>query len=385
METVTLRIFVVAFLVRVLVTWNWDFHFDPYGVIDSTSAPSNWKEFLFSHSHGLALRDIHVEAFPWLVQLTSITGRSGSLILLKYGHRIFFLADALLAALVAYNVPSRKASAICWAHALCPFAIMGCAFQSAASIQHLLLFVVVMASGSTVVRASPVCIRICLSIVTAFLLEKEFLVAPLTLIFDLSHSNSRQAMLSSVLMLVLGALLVVFSSIYAPVSVPTRLQNLSPDIGPAWYMWQLLPPVFDRPYTTIMRWMPLLMTAPLLLRSSTTIAKQERLQERRFAVVCWSVACAVVCRRTCSITDVLFVAKIWAVFTPQTVKGMTNLFVPLVGTCICIPLQRAFYRGWVTTRVANANWLFFACVFQMATLIMFQGSYLSAYIRRISA
>jgi hypothetical protein len=83
--------------------------------------------------------------------------------------------------------------------------------------------------------------------------------------------------------------------------------------------------------------------------------------------------------------DVVFVAMLWIVFTPDVVASMQTVFIPLVGTCMCLPLQRAFYRGWVTMRVANANWLFFACVFQMAAIVMFQISYVAAYLKRLSS
>ncbi|CUG94351.1 GPI transamidase subunit PIG-U, putative [Bodo saltans] len=366
-------VFLVAVICRIVACRS-SIAFNSYGVVDGISSTSNWKEFLFCHVNGLPFGEAHVEPFPWLARFSSICGREGSSILLAHGHQLFLFADAILATIFASNTNGPKM----WIHVFCPFAILCCALESAIPIQHLLL--VVLVSGNGFLRSIPLPIRVALSLVITFLVELEFLVVPLTLIFNVEHPSRRQAVISTIMMIVTGALIAILSTIHVP-AVPTRLQNLSPDVGPAWYLWQLLPPVFDRPYTTIMRWMPLFMTAPLLLRSSTTNAKKA--QERENSVLCWSIACAVVCKRTCSISDVLLVAKLWIVFTPSVTQKMQNLFFPVVGTCICIPLQRAFFREWVTTRVANANWLFFACVFQMTAFIMFQVSYVSAYIRQL--
>lgn len=357
---------------------------DAYGIVDSTSSPSNWKEFLFSQGNNLQDQGRHIEPYPWLSRYAGF-GAEASLLLLAHSRCFFVVTDTLLALCFGLSRVSTW-SWKHWLHALCPVALLACMFESAASVQHLLLYMIVVICGSNNLRRTPLLLRMVLAAGFMVVIEPEFFAVPLMMLVDVVHDYPSRAAISNVCLIVAAAFATIGNSLYGPTRVPTRLQNLSPDSGPAWYLWQLLPPVFDRPYSTIMNWMPLLMTAPLVLRSSL-LAKDALLplvQERRYAVVCWSIGCAVVCRRTCSLLDLVFVLKLWAVFTPSVVAEMKHLFVPIVGSIMCVPLQRAFYRGWVTMHVANANWLFFTCVFQMAAFIMFQVSYVAAFIGRAS-
>lgn len=375
--------FVVALSIRLaVVAWRDIAEVDEFGITDNLSSPSNWKEFLFASSHGLPLDQRHVDPYPWLLHFAAWTGQVGSSFIFANGWWILCVVDAMLAAGLSLSASSLWSS---WLHALCPVALLAAHLQSAASVQHALLFVVVLLCGAQKFWALPTALRIMVALFFAKALETEYLAVSLAIVSDVVHKSPRRALWSNVILLMLGGVLVLLDDIYGQPRLPTRLHNMSPDVGPAWYLWQLLPPVFDRPYSIIMRWMPLLMTAPLALRSSVldAFSSTKNIQERRYVVASWAVASAISCRRTCSLLDVVFIGKLWAVFTPGVVQEMRNLFVPLVGTCMCIPLQRAFYRGWVTMRVANANWLFFACVFQMAAFIMFQVSYIASYLKRI--
>lgn len=163
-----------------------------------------------------------------------------------------------------------------------------------------------------------------------------------------------------------------------------NIQSFDPDIGPGWYIWQLIPSAFEAPYRIVMHFMPIVVSIPVALHASRKNSEAGQvtlsgLRDRQCVVV-WAILSTFICRRSFSLGDLFFGFELVVGVDHTVFDRMQGLFLPVVGTMMLIPLQQAFFRAWVVTRVMNANWLFFSCVFQMAAFVLFALSYLEAFL-----
>lgn len=380
-----LSTFVIALLVRLLVVCVvppdqiLEFSFT-----DARSTPSSWLEELQDATARESELRSHRSVPNEIINLIPT-----SIIKLGITHSSLLIAivDAVNAAAVGSWRPHSPHFALthqanrCFVvprwfwlvPALNPVSVIACYLSSSAPLEHLLIIAllsILRMKGSSFFLGRFVAAFVCL------LLGIDFVAVLIPFFFPFHEMNERRAVVSSCLLYFGCSITVAAASLYVAPEVNAFL-NTSPDIGPSWYVWQLMVPTFDKPYRLVMTLIPTVLTIPVALRSVSRIEKS--CHRNRIVIGSWAVCASYVCRRTFSLPDLGLMMYVCALGTPEIVEQMKHFFTPLVGMCFCLPLQHAFYRGWVMTRVANANWLFFGCVFQMAAVVLFLLTYLGSF------
>lgn len=321
---------------------------DPiFGAVNSKQSQHTWKEFLVGAGQ-------YFDVPPWLRFLE----RSGLSPIAVEGSWVLVL-DSIVAAIFFYH-SSREFPLSPWwlraSHVFNPVALHSCSQWSIApALQLVVLLCCVVDSSSGLFFALGVLLAVGGLDWMAMLVVVQRPVQ---------------------VYIALATIAVLVCSCEVLVDQQSHLLSFAPDAGPFWYIWQMIPDAFSRPYRCVMLLTPPVLAAQISLKFLSSGLTNT---DKRFTRVFCALIC-IVCCQSFAVDDLVFGAELVVLVTNDTFCKMSRSFVPIVGTCMCLPLIQAFYKGWIEARVMNGNWLFFACVFQMSSFVIFLLNYFSAHL-----
>lgn len=283
---------------------------------------------------------------------------------------IMCLVDSLIAMEVWR---SQKSSAAKWLRCLSPLCLLNCAAGSTTPIEHFGLFLLVRLVDSKRWKL-PATIASCL-IVWCLGTDRLALLVPHIFFTILDRyrgeDEDEAAQESAAVTLAVSVFIVVMRSTSG---ASTALRHTPPDAGVSWYVWQLMIPYFDRPYAALSELTPVVLSLPVVMRSLG--CTRLPYSPRRFAVI-FSIAAAVVLGKSLSVSDLEVMVHLTAAYCPDIFDRLrTKSMLFFLSAFVCLPLQHAFYYGWLTTRVANPNWPFFVSLTFFCILVNLIASFL---------
>ena len=128
-----------------------------------------------------------------------------------------------------------------------------------------------------------------------------------------------------------------------------------PNVGSRWYMEQQLLRFASPTFTSLLALYPVFIAQLLSLRCDE--ARREQGLPQFIALVASYLLSA-----ENFVSDSMLLALLAVIAFPDVAEHAFGGFVQQVIVGLCVPLQQAYYVGWVKYDVANVNWLFFTCV-----------------------
>ena len=274
------------------------------------------------------------------------------------------VVDSISAVQVSHSQSKMKTR---WLRVLSPLCLIHCAVGSVAPLEHFAFFLFMRMSGCERRYRLARFFASCL-IVALLGVDRVALIVPCIFFLIVDNQRSEKesdvAEEAAVVTLALSTVIVLYSSTLQPSSI---LRHTPPDVGVSWYVWQLMIPYFDAPYAALSALTPIVLVVPVAMRSLGCTAFPY--SSRRFASL-FSIAAAILLGKSLTISDIEILVHLTATFCPDifaSMKAKCELLV--LSLLVCFPLQQAFYRGWLTTRVANPNWLFFVSLSLFCTVV----------------